>query len=261
MNKAAGKVWFIGAGPGDPDLVTVKGRRLIEQADLVLYAGSLVPKALVACARSDAAVHDSAAMTLAESHALMRNAAQKGALVARVHTGDPMLYGAVREQMALLKKDGIAYEVVPGVSVVFAAAAAAGVSLTVPDAVQSLAITRLAGRTPVPEGQRVADYAAHGASLAVYLSGAMPKALAEELRAANVAEDCPVLMAYKVGWPDEKLLWTTLERLAHDAKNAGFGRQVLYLVLPGENTAAAQSKLYDPTFEHGFRTAESTKNE
>ncbi|MDL2290518.1 precorrin-4 C(11)-methyltransferase [Desulfovibrio sp. OttesenSCG-928-F20] len=249
-----GRVYFIGAGPGDPDLITVKGRRLIEKADLVLYAGSLVPRELVACARKEAQVIDSSGLTLENGHDLVRKAALQGGLVARVHTGDPMLYGAVREQMLLLDGDGIAYEVVPGVSALFAAAAAARVSLTVPDAVQSLAVTRMDGRTRVPKGQRVADYAAHGGSLAVYLSGAAPGALAQDLLVAGVAGDCPVLIAHKVGWPDECLIWSTVANLERDAAQSGFERQVLYLVLPGEKAdKKAASRLYDPDFSHGFR--------
>lgn len=250
----AGMVWFIGAGPGDPDLITVKGRRLIRAADMVLYAGSLVPAKVVACAREDAVVMDSSAMTLEETHAAMRDAAEAGGLVARVHTGDPMLYGAVKEQMALLDKDGIAYKVVPGVSAAFAAAAAAKVSLTVPERVQSFSIARLDGRTPVPPGQRVADHAALGGTLAVYLSAGEPELLEEELRSAGLAHDTPVLLAYRVGWPEEHCVRATLATLASTAREQGFGRQTVFLILPGEkDDAPAASRLYDSSFSHGFR--------
>lgn len=249
-----GTVWFVGAGPGDPELITVKGRRLIEEADLVLYAGSLVPRELVACARPGARLVDSAGMTLAETHALMLAAVERGEKVVRVHTGDPMLFGAAREQMALLKAAGVACAVVPGVSAAFAAAAAAGLSLTVPERVQSFAVTRLDGRTPVPEGQGVAAYARHGGSLAVYLSGTMPDKLARELRAAGVPGDCPVLVAARVGFADEKLRLATLDTLEDSVREGGFERQTVFLVLPGEREAEAPaSRLYDPAFGHGFR--------
>lgn len=257
MNRQAGTigtVWFIGAGPGDPELVTVKGRRLISEADLVLYAGSLVPAALVACAKTGARVIDSAPLDLEAIHALLREAALAGELVARVHTGDPMLYGAAREQMALLRADDIPCRVVPGISAAFAAAAAAGVSLTVPETVQSFAITRLDGRTPVPEGQSLAEYARCGGSVAVYLSSANPGGIAEELRKARLAEDTPVLLAHKVGWPDERLAFATLADLEKTAVSLGFGRQTVFIVLPGEKTAhGPASRLYAKDFEHGFR--------
>ncbi|MDR2488606.1 MAG: precorrin-4 C(11)-methyltransferase [Desulfovibrio sp.] len=249
-----GMVWFVGAGPGDPELITVKGRRLIAEADLVLYTGSLVPCSMVACAKPGARVEDSSGMTLEETHARIRRTVLSGLMVARVHTGDPMLYGAVREQMRLLDRDGIHYAVVPGVSAVFAAAAAAGVSLTVPERVQSLVVTRLEGRTPVPAGQRVADYVRHGASLAVYLSAASPEALAEELRRGGAEEDVPVLLAHRVGLPDEKIVPTTLRDLEETARGQDIGRQTVFLVLPGERLGESPpSRLYARDFTHGRR--------
>lgn len=250
----SGRVVFIGAGPGDPELITVKGLRFLQAADLVLYAGSLVPRDLAALAGEKAELHDSSSMTLEETHALMRDAARQGKLVARLHTGDPLLYGAAREQMVLLEADGIDCEVVPGVSALFAAAAAAKVNLTVPGAVQSLAVTRLEGKTPVPEGQGVADYAAHGGSLAVYLSGGMHDLLARELRRAGVSGDCTIVMAQRVGWPDEKIVRSSLDNLEKDAEKAAFSRQTLFLVLPGEGAdPKAASRLYDKNFSHAFR--------
>jgi precorrin-4/cobalt-precorrin-4 C11-methyltransferase len=252
-SPSPGKVWFIGAGPGDPELITVKGRRLIAGADMVLYAGSLVPREVVACARADARVLDSSPLDLETIHALMRDCAREGGQVARVHTGDPLLYGAAREQMALLAKDGIACAVVPGVSAAFAAAAAAGVSLTVPESVQSFAVTRLAGRTPVPPGQGVADYARHGGSLAVYLSAQAPGQLALELRAGGVREETPILLARRVGWPDETLAWATLATLEEVAAKSGCTRQTVFLVLPGLAGPDKASRLYARDFTHGYR--------
>lgn len=254
QSSHTGKVWFIGAGPGDPELITVKGQRLIAEADLVLYAGSLVPKTLVACARPDAQVVDSAPLPLEQTHALMLETAYAGGLVARVHTGDPMLYGAVREQAALLERDGIPYEVVPGVTAAFATAAAAKISLTVPETVQSFAITRLDGRTPVPEGQRVTDYARRGGSLAVYLSAHEPERLAEELRQAGLPEETPIVLGYRIGWPDQQTVRTTLAGLETAVAEHGFTRQTVFLVLPGERVEDAPvSRLYDEGFTHGFR--------
>lgn len=254
FSENSGKVWFIGAGPGDPELITVKGRRLISEADLVLYAGSLVPKEVVACAKPEARVVDSAPLTLEQTHELMRGTALAGGMVARVHTGDPMLYGAAREQMILLEQEGIPCAVVPGISAAFAAAAAAGVSFTIPELVQSLAITRLDGKTPVPEKQRLAEYARHGGSIAVYLSAREPEKLVDELRASGLPEETPVLLAYRVGWPDQKLAWATTATVAAVARQHGFLRQTVFLILPGANdTAARRSRLYHPDFIHEYR--------
>jgi precorrin-4/cobalt-precorrin-4 C11-methyltransferase len=253
-------VWFLGAGPGDPELITRKAYRLVGEADLVLYAGSLVPAACVAHATA-ARVLDSSGLTLAETHALLRDCVRSGGMAVRVHTGDPALFGAMREQMALLRRDGIAYAVVPGVSASFAAAAAAKVSFTAPETVQALSIARLEGRTPVPEGQRVRDLARHGGSLAVYLSGAGAGRLSTELLAAGLAPDTPVLVAHRVGWPDERLIWSTAAAvsalMADHAECGALARQTLFLVLPGEAGEGSVSRLYDAAFSHACRNAAS----
>ena len=247
----AGNVWFIGAGSGDPELLTVKGRRLIETADLVVYAGSLVPQSIVALAKPEARVVDSATLSLEESHALVLETVLQGKNVARVHTGDPSLYGAVREQMRLLQQEGVPCEVVPGITAACAAAARAGISFTVPGVTQSLIITRLAGRTPVPEAERLGALAAHGCSLAVYLSAKDAQRLQEEL--AILPGDTPVLCAHRVGWPDEKMAWSTTAQLATTVEKLGLTRQTVFLVLPGQNAQNARSCLYDPAFAHGWR--------
>lgn len=249
-----GTVWFVGAGPGDPELLTLKGRDRIARAALVLYAGSLVPAATVACAASGARVVDSSPLTLEECHALMRETALAGHCVARVHTGDPSLYGAVREQIRLLEADGIPWAVVPGVTSACAAAAAAGVSFTVPEVTQSLILTRLEGRTPVPERERLRLLAAHGCSVAVYLSAAAPDALQEELLAALPA-DTPVLCAHRVGWPEEKLVWTRAGEVAACIRAHSFNRQTVFLVLPGQEADATVSRLYAAGFTHAARGA------
>ncbi len=196
-------------------------------------------------------------MTLEETHALMRAAVLAGKNVARVHTGDPSLYGAIREQMALLDREGLEYQVVPGVTAAFAAAAAARVSLTVPGSVQCLGVTRMGGRTEVPRGQGVRDIARNGGSLAVYLSTPEAARLERELLEAGVAPQTPVLAACRVGWPDQRLVWTTVASLAETVAAENLTRQTVFLILPGEaereRQGTARSKLYAPGFAHGFR--------
>lgn len=250
------KVYFIGAGPGDPELLTVKGQRIIREADLVLYAGSLVPQAVVAGARDGAVVADSAPLSLEETHALMMKTIASGGMVARVHTGDPSLYGAIREQMELLDRDGAAYEVVPGVTAGFAAAAGACRSYTVPEETQTVIFTRMAGRTPVPDAERLRDLAAHGSAMCVYLSAGDPEGMQAELEAAGLPGSTLIVQAYRVGWPEEQIVETDLARLAATAREKGFTRQTVFLVLPGqgvEDAGKAKSLLYDKTFSHGFR--------
>lgn len=252
---------FIGAGPGDPDLITVKGRRYIEQADVVLYAGSLVPRALVACARQEAELIDSADMTLEQTHAILTRAHAQGKQAVRVHTGDSCLYGAIREQMHLLDKEGIAYEVIPGVTAAFAGAAGAALSFTVPEKTQTLIITRLAGRTPVPERENLADLARHGSAMAVYLSAADPEGVVSQLRAGGLEEGTVIVVAHRVGWPDEYIIQTTLGNVVDIVREKKLLRQTVFLVFPGEYSGQDDaekgqqytSKLYDATFSHGFR--------
>ena len=247
-------IFFIGAGPGDPDLLTVKAARIIGRADLVLYAGSLVSPGIVALARADARVVDSAPLTLDETHAQIMETVRAGGLVARVHTGDPALYGAVAEQAALLDAACIPYAVVPGVTSASAAAAAFGVSFTVPDTVQTLILTRLAGRTPMPPGESLDDLARHQAAMAVYLSAGDPEGVAEALLGGGYPPDTPVAVAHRLGWPGQTLLWATVATLAETTRQAGLTRQTIFLVLPGHGRDG-RSRLYAPSFGHGFRPA------
>jgi precorrin-4 C11-methyltransferase len=247
------QVFFIGAGPGDPELLTLKAARLIGMADLVLYAGSLVPPATVAEAKDGARVMDSAPLTLEEQHALVMDCVRAGGLVARVHTGDPSLYGAVREQTELLDREGVDWEVVPGVTAAFATAAAARVAFTVPDGTQTLMVTRLAGRTPVPEAEALRELARHGSALAVYLSAGDAEGVRRELLAGGLPPDTPVVIGHRVGWPDGSVLETSLDQLAEAADEAGFTRQAVFLVLPGNGARGARSKLYDGGFRHMYR--------
>ncbi|WP_243544216.1 precorrin-4 C(11)-methyltransferase [Pseudodesulfovibrio tunisiensis] len=256
MSAHGHPVYFIGAGPGDPDLITVKGRKLVERADLVLYAGSLVPGEVVACARKDARVVDSAPLDLEQTHAELMTCVQNGGLAVRVHTGDPALYGAIREQMALLNRDGVAYEVVPGVTAGFASAAAACRSYTVPEVTQTLIFTRLEGRTPVPEREQLAKLAAHGSAMCVYLSAGDPEGVQRELLAGAYEPDTLVVAAYRVGWPDQQIRETVLADLASTARENNFTRQTVFLILPGQgksDASSAKSLLYDTNFQHMFR--------
>jgi len=252
---AQGIVWFIGAGPGDPELITVKGARLISSADLIVYAGSLVPRQVLAVARPGVPLIDSAPLSLLETHALLRDCAKAGGLAARVHTGEPALFGAVREQAALLDADGIDWDVVPGVSSAFATAAAAKVSLTVPGGPQSFIVTRLSGRTPVPEAEALPKLAAHGAALAVLLSASEPERVQAELLEGGYAPETLVVLGHKIGWPGGEVVRTSLANLAQAARAHGFTRQTVFLVLPGQDLPAgdSQSKLYAPDFSHGWR--------
>lgn len=249
---SSGTVTFVGAGPGDPELLTLKGHACIASADLVLYAGSLVPPATVACAKAGARVVDSAPLTLEACHALMRDAALQGQNVARVHTGDPSLYGTIREQAHLLEADGIPYTIIPGVTSACAAAAAAGISFTVPEACQSLIITRLAGRTPVPAKEQLHLLASHGTALAIYLSAGNPQGLQDELAAA-LPLDTPVLCSQRVGWPDARQAWATVGTLAQVVQEQGMHRQTMFLVLPAHTAAPNCSRLYAADFQHGWR--------
>jgi len=251
----AGKVWFIGAGPGDPELITVKGARLIGQADLVLYAGSLVPREVVAGARPGARVEDSSPLTLEQTHALLLGTARAGGLAARVHTGDPTLYGAIHEQTALLDRDGVAWEIVPGVTAAFAAAAEAGASFTVPGGSQSLVITRTGRNTGMPGNQGLRGFAAHGCALALYLAANDAVAAQEELMAGGLPGTTRVVLGHKVGWPGGSVQETTLEHLAAATREAGITRQAIYLVLPDAPGCKARSHLYHPEHGHIFRPA------
>ena len=247
---------FVGAGPGAPDLLTVRGRDRLAAADVVVWASSLVPEDVLAPVRADAEVHDSAAMTLEDVLAVY--AAHPEAAIVRLHSGDPSVYGAVQEQIDWCHANGREFEVVPGVSSLAAAAAAVGRELTVPQVAQSVVLTRLAGRTraSMPAGQAVADYAAHGATLAVFLSGARPAQLQAELLAPGSAytPETPAAVVVRASWPDERVVRTTVGRLAADLAATGVTTTVLVLVGPAlADAPAARSHLYSPAFAHRFR--------
>jgi precorrin-4/cobalt-precorrin-4 C11-methyltransferase len=257
MTKSAQQypLLFVGAGPGDPELITVKGQMAMAAADLVVYAGSLVPEALLRWAPNARAVN-SASMNLGQIIDTMAAAVAAGQKVVRLHTGDPSLYGAIFEQMVELAKRGIAYKVIPGVTAAFAAAATLGLEYTLPEVTQTLILTRMAGRTPVPAGESLESLAAHQASMAIYLSIGMIDQLGTVLQKAY-GENAPCAVVYRASHPDEKVLLTTARNLADAVHQAGIKRQALVIVgkvmTVGLEDLKWASKLYDPGFAHGFR--------
>jgi precorrin-4/cobalt-precorrin-4 C11-methyltransferase len=250
-------VHFIGAGPGDPDLLTLRGRRLIERCPVCLYAGSLVPAEIVACAPPAATLIDTAPLHLEQIIALMVQAHAAGQDVARVHSGDPSLYGAIAEQMRRLDELGIPYEVVPGVSSFTAAAAALRLELTPAGGNQTVILTRAPGRTGTPENEELAELARHRAGLVLFLSAAQAPAVVEALT-PHYGEEAPVVVAYRVSWPDQLLLRCTLATLVQTLAEAQIRLTALILVGPMlEPERARASRLYDPNYTHRFRRRES----
>ena len=248
-------IYFIGAGPGGVDLITVKGKELLEKADLIVYAGSLVNPGLLKYAKKDCIIKDSASMTLEEVMEAMIPAAEAGKLVVRLHTGDPSVYGAHREQMDILRKHNIDFEIVPGVSSFCAAAAALKAEYTLPNVSQSVIITRMEGRTPVPERQKIADYAAHGATMVIFLSSGMTAKLSTELIAGGYTAETPAAIVYKASWPDEKVVHCTVGTLAEAAAANNISNLALITVGGFLGDKYDRSELYNPTFTHQFRDA------
>jgi len=249
---------FVGAGPGDAELITVKGARLLGEADVVVFAGSLVDRELVRTHAPNADVYDSAGMTLAETTRVLAEAAVAGKRAVRLHTGDPSIYGAIQEQMAELDRLGIDYSVVPGVTSAFAAAATLRQELTLPEVSQTVIITRLAGRTPVPERERLAEIARIGATMVIYLSVSMIEQVVAELLQGAYTPATPVAVVAKASWPDEQTVEGTLGDIAAKVQTAGIGKQALILVgdvlRARREGLAAVSRLYDKEFSHEFRS-------
>ena len=252
-------VYFVGAGTGAVDLITVRGMRLLEKADVIIYAGSLVNPELLQYANKDCEIHDSAKMTLEEILMVMQKAEADGKLTVRLHTGEPSIYGAVREQMDELDRLGISYESCPGVSACFGAAASLNLEYTLPGISQSLIITRMEGRTKVPEKESIESFAAHQASMAIYLSTGMLKELSERLVAGGYRKETPVALVYKATWPEEEAYICTIETLYDTAKAHGITKTALVLV--GEvitHQHYKKSKLYAADFSTEFRQAKET---
>jgi precorrin-4/cobalt-precorrin-4 C11-methyltransferase len=264
-NTVPGKVWFVGAGPGDPELITVKGRALLERAGAILFAGSLVDVAATRYAPAGCVIRDSKDMTLQEMTAWLIDAASRHATVVRLQTGDPGLYGALIEMTRPLGAASIAWAVVPGVSSAMAAMAAAGETLTLPEVTQTVILTRVAGRTPMPPGEDLAALAAHHSTLCIYLSITLLHEVQRALRAAGWAEDAPMLVVQKASWPgEEKIIRGTLADIKKKCQAEKVGAQAMIVASPtlgaGDWAEVVRSKLYDPAFAHRFRKAGAAPN-
>lgn len=264
--RPAGKVWFVGAGPGDPDLITVKGRKLLGEAGAVLFAGSLVDQAATLYAPADCEIRDSKDMTLEEMTDWLIERALRQRTVVRLQTGDPGLYGALIEMTRPLTAAGIAWAVVPGVSSAMAAVAAAGETLTLPEVTQTVILTRVAGRTPMPPGEELAALAAHKTTLCIYLSITLLHKVQEALRLAGWADEAPMLVVQKASWPgEEKIVRGTLADIKQRCQAERIGNQAMIVASPVLGAAnwpeLVRSKLYDPSFSHRFRRATGSSDD
>ena len=246
-------IYFIGAGPGAPDLITVRGAELLHRAGMIVYTGSLVNPALLDGAPEGCEVHDSASMTLDEVMGCLLDGHRRGLVTVRLHTGDPSLYGAIREQMDKLRAAGVPFEVVPGVSSFCAAAAAIQAEYTLPGVSQTLIISRMEGRTSVPERESLRSLAAHRASMVLFLSAGMLEGLCAELTAGGYPPETPAALVYRASWPDERVLQGTLADLPALAREAGVTRTALVLAGDFLGNEYELSKLYDAGFSHGYR--------
>lgn len=246
-------VHFVGAGPGAPDLITLRGAKLLREADCIIYAGSLVNPELLEQAKETCKIYNSATMTLKEVLAVMEQMEAVGKTTVRLHTGDASLYGAIREQMDALEKKGIPYDDTPGVSSFCGAAAALGAEYTLPGVSQTLIISRMAGRTPVPEGEALASLAQHGASMVLFLSSGLLQQVQDELLRGGYAPETPAAIVYKATWPDEKVVRCTVGTLARRGEEEGIRKTALLLIGGFLGTEYEHSRLYDPTFTTEFR--------
>jgi precorrin-4/cobalt-precorrin-4 C11-methyltransferase len=253
MNKMS-KVVFIGAGPGDPELITLKGKKWMEQADVIIYAGSLLNPEILKYGKPGAELHDSAVMQRDEVFKAMVKSVKEGKLVARVHDGDPSFYGAIQEQMDFLKKEGIEYINVPGVSCLQGSAAALQRELTLPNISQTVIVTRPKGRTPVPESENLSELAKHQATMVIFLGTPQLATVVDELQKGGYPKDTPAALVYKATWPEQKIVRGTLMDIVEKAKASGIKETALIFVGRVMNPEGYDySKLYDPGFTTGFR--------
>lgn len=250
------QIYFIGAGPGDPELITLKGIRAIEKAGIVIYAGSLVNPEILRYAKPEAEIFNSASMDLQEVLAVMERGVREGKIIARVHTGDPAIYGAIQEQMDALAEKDISFEVIPGVSSFLGVAAALRQEYTLPDVTQTVILTRMEGRTPVPDKEKLAELAKHGTTMCIFLSVHAIAEVVAELR-QGFAEDTPVAVVQKATWPDERIIRGTLGTIASLVQAAGIGKTAMIVVSNVFRGQYEKSKLYDPGFTHGYREGKS----
>ena len=252
-----GKVYIVGGGPGDPELLTLKAKRIIESADVIIFADSLVPPEVVGFAKEGAKVVGSKEMNLDEIMDLELGAVREGKTVARVQSGDPSIYGAILEQMRVLEQEGVEYEIIPGVSAAFAAAAVLKSELTVPEKSQTIIMTRMEGRVAMPEGEQLKDLAAHGCTMVIFLSITRMTKVVRELTSSGYTEDTPVAVVYRVGWPDQLIIRGTLKDIANKVRAANITLQALIIVGdavdPGLDAAGAVSHLYSADYTHRYR--------
>ena len=259
-----GKVYIIGAGPGDPELLTLKAKRIIDDADVIIYADSLVPAEIASYAKPGATVYGSKDMALPEIMQVTLQAVAEGKTVARIQSGDPSLYGATLEQMRIMEREGVDYEIIPGVSAAFAAAAVLKCELTVPEVSQTVILTRAEGRVPMPEGEDLISLARHGSTLVIFLSVTRMFRIANQLQEAGYPADTPVAVAYRVGWPDEQIIRGTLTDIAQKVRDAKITLQALIIVGkavdpnlldPESDERVAVSHLYSDEYTHLYRRA------
>lgn len=259
-----GKVYIIGAGPGDPELLTLKAKRIIDDADVIIYADSLVPEEIAGYAKAGARVYGSKDMALPEIMQVTLQAVAEGKTVARIQSGDPSLYGATLEQMRILEREGVDYEIIPGVSAAFAAAAVLKSELTVPEVSQTVIMTRAEGRVPMPEGEDLIGLARHGSTLVIFLSVTRMFRIANQLQEAGYPADTPVAVAYRVGWPDQQIIRGTLTDIAQKVRDAKITLQALIIVGkavdpdlldPESDERIAVSHLYSDEYTHLYRRA------
>lgn len=249
------QVSFVGAGPGDPELITVKGQRLLGEADVIIYAGSLVNPALLSLAKQGAVIYNSASMTLDQVIEVMEKAVVRGEKIVRLHTGDPSIYGAIQEQMDSLDTKNITYEVIPGVSSFLATAAALKREYTLPDVSQTVIITRLEGRTPVPEKEKLALLASHNATMCIFLSVHMIDNVMKELVEGGYPQDTPVAIVQKASWPDQKIVRGTVSTIGQIITDAQIDRTAMIVVGRCLDSQYSLSRLYAPEFGHMYRDA------
>ncbi|ADD66966.1 precorrin-4 C11-methyltransferase [Denitrovibrio acetiphilus DSM 12809] len=247
-------VFFIGAGPGDPELITLKAVNRIKECKTVIYAGSLVSKDILTHCREDAEIYDSASMNLDEIINIIKTAASKGTKTARLHTGDPSLYGAIKEQMLELDKLGITYEVIPGITALFAAAAALRTELTAPEQSQTVIISRIEGRTPVPDDEKIELLSKHGGTFALYLSVTRLSEVLNRFRANGWSEETPVAVVYRASWQDEKIIRGSFADIEEKYNLSGINKHALIIIGKALSDSLEQySKLYNKDFSHDYR--------
>lgn len=251
-------VHIVGAGPGNPEYITVKGMRLLQKADVVVYTGSLVNPALLYLCKHGAELHNSAELDFKEIMDIIKQANVAGKTIVRLHTGDPSIYGTIQEEMDAFQEAGIPFDIIPGVSACFAAAASLKMEFTMPGVTQSMIITRVSGRTSVPEAESIKSFSQHHATMCIYLSVQYLQEVVKELKEGGYSADTPIAVVYRASWGDEKIVRGTLENIVEQVHEQDIRRQAMIIVSPCIDVTAEHSKLYDPEFSTMFRQAKGT---